>query len=103
MDSSELDYELFGRRKLKKGIVNTLTFGYKDNTYDIINDLLDNNNNNNNNNNTIVKKFTEDIDTLVSLALEDDSELVGIDYYIKSRSSLKKKAEEEVFEYHDLD
>lgn len=56
-----------------------------------------------NNNNTIVKKFTDDIDTLVSLALEDDSELVGIDYYIKSRSSLKKKAEEEIFEYHDLD
>lgn len=24
-------------------------------------------------------------------------------YYIKSRSSLKKKAEEEIFEYHDLD
>lgn len=51
--------------------------------------LKDNNNNNNNKdiindnnmiyNSTIAKKFTDDIDTLVSLALEDDSELVDIE------------------------
>ena len=50
----------------------------------------------------IVKKFTDDIDSLVSLALEDDSELIGIECYVKSRASFKEK-EESIFEYRDLD
>lgn len=50
------------------------------NNNDINKDIINDNNNNNDMiyNNTIVKKLTNDIDSLVSLALEDDSELTTI-------------------------